>query len=90
MFHPISEMGDLKYLCQGGHEDSGADQKNQHGDAPDKIVDNTIDICDYLNHTFPPVVPPRRKGIRHRRGYGMGKTPGSKDLIPAEQKAGGT
>ena len=46
LLHPVAEMGDLEELCQNGHQDAGTDQKDQHGDAPDKAVDSAVYICD--------------------------------------------
>ena len=67
VFDPVPEMGNLEYSGKNGHENTSADQKNKHGNSPDKIVDNTVDICDYFNHTcFPPVDSAVGREIRHK------------------------
>ena len=40
---------DLEDLCQDGHQDAGADQKDQHGDAPYKAVDGAVYVCNGFN-----------------------------------------
>ena len=43
MRHPEPEMAQLKALGQNRHQNAGAHQQHQHGQAPDKVVDLSVD-----------------------------------------------
>ena len=58
MRHPEPEMAQLKALGQNRHQNAGAHQQHQHGQAPDKVVDLSVDhgynIPQSVHKMYPP------------------------------------
>ena len=46
---PVPDVRDLEESGQKSHQNTGADQKDQHGKSPYKPVYRTVDVCDLFN-----------------------------------------
>ena len=46
---PVSDVRDLEKSGQKSHQNTGTDQKDQHGKPPYKSVYRTVDVCDLFN-----------------------------------------
>ena len=44
--HPVTDVCYLKKSGQAGHQDTGSDQKDEHGKTPHESVDGGIDTFD--------------------------------------------
>ena len=51
-FPPVTHMGYLKELGAAGQQNAGADQQKQTDLNPNKVVDDTVDTCQFFKKSF--------------------------------------